>query len=71
MFVFNRIKLKEVLMEMLEEVEKDQDLNLKIIDDSLYLYNEYSDRIHRIITETVSKGWEIYESEERSDIGEL
>ena len=71
MFVFNRIKLKEVLMEMLEEVEKDQDLNLKIIDDSLYLYDEYSDRIHRIITETVSKGWEMYEPDELTYIGEL
>ena len=71
MFVFNRIKLKEVLMEMLEEVEKDQDLNLKIIDDSLYLYDEYSDRIHRIITETASKGWEMYEPSEIMYIGEL
>ena len=64
-------KTVEILREMLEAMERDKSLNLKQIDDSLYLFDEFTDRISYIIVETTSRGWEMYEPDEPICLNEL
>ena len=56
---------------LLEELEKDKDLNLKQVDDYLYLVDEYSDEVTHIMVETTAKGWEIYQPDEPLYLNEL
>ena len=69
MVIVNNIT--KVIKDVLEELEKDQDLNLKIVDDDLYLVSDYNGSIAFILTETTSKGWEMYEPDETMYVDQL